>query len=107
MKVKLAEAVLRRKELQGHVDRLREINVQGLFEVRVTRKPAHEGIDDITARIPKISMNQATHAYNWHAKQLRSIDAAIQQANWTVEVQVPDDSMGEYIDPYVANKRDD
>ncbi len=35
MQKKLAEALLRRKELQQHVDRLSKINLQELFEVKV------------------------------------------------------------------------
>lgn len=71
------------------------------LEVKVTRKPAHEGIDDITAQVPKISMNQATHAYDYHAKALRMVDAAIQQKNWEIDVDVPDYVTADYIDPYV------
>ena len=84
MKVKLAEALLRRKELQQKVDQLRAIKETDIVEVKTGRKPAHEGIDDIIAQVAKISIVQLTHAYDWHAKQLRLVDAAIQQANWTV-----------------------
>lgn len=102
MKVKLAEALLRRKELQQKVDQLRAITENDIVEVKTGRKPAHEGIDDIIAQVPKISMKQLTHAYDWHAKQLRLTDAAIQQANWTVEIEL-DGSMDDYVDPYVKS----
>jgi ribosome recycling factor len=102
MKVKLAEALLRRKELQQKVDQLRSIQQNDLIEVKTGRKHAHEGIDDIIAQVPKISMNQVTHAYDWHAKQLRLVDKAIQQANWTVEIEL-DGSMEDYVDPYVKS----
>jgi len=101
MEIKLAEALLRRKELQEKVDRLRAIDNKDLFETRTGRKPAAEGIDDIIAQVSKISFQQFTHCYDWHAKQLRLVDAAIQQANWTTELSVDDDVMGDYIDPYV------
>ena len=102
MKVKLAEALLRRKELQGKVDQLDKIDVQGLFVTKVKRVNVTDSVDEVTAGIPKISMNQVAHAHDWHAKQLRLIDASIQQANWTAEIDVPDDSMGAYVDPYVT-----
>ena len=101
MKIKLAEALLRRKELQEKVDVLRKINLDNLFEIRVQRKQVTEGVDDVVAKVPKISMNQVTHAFDWHAKQLRFIDAAIQQANWNTEIDVDQVTMGDYTDPYV------
>ena len=101
MKVKLAEALLRRKELQEKVDALRNLNVDNLFEIRVQRKQVTEGVDDVVAKVPKISMNQVTHAFDWHAKQLRRVDAAIQQANWNTDIDVDQVVMGDYEDPYV------
>ena len=96
--MKLAEALLRRKELQTKVDRLKAIDQRDLFEVKTGRKQASEGIDDIIAQVPKVSFQQFTHCYDWHSKQLRLVDAAIQQANWTVDVEV---STEDYVDPYV------
>ena len=98
MKIKLAEALLRRKELQEKVNVLKTINQNKLFEIQVDRKPAHEGIDDIMARVPKIRIEQVTAAYDWHAKQLRLVDAAIQQTNWTTQLTVGDDVMSDYVD---------
>jgi hypothetical protein len=97
MKVKLAEALLRRKELQGKVDVLKTIKDKDLFEVKATRRQVAEGIDDIVAAVPKLTAGQVTQEYDWHARQLRLVDAAIQQANWTCEVEVHDDSMGDYV----------
>ena len=37
MKVKLAEALLRRKELQGKVDILKQIQNKDLFEIKAMR----------------------------------------------------------------------
>jgi len=97
MKVKLAEALLRRKELQGKVDVLKVIKDKDLFEVKATRRQVAEGIDDIVAAVPKLTASQLTQEYDWHARQLRLVDAAIQQANWTCEIDVHDDSMGDYV----------
>ncbi len=104
-KIKLAEGLLRRKELQQKVDQLRAINEKSLYEVKTGRKPAHEGIDDIIAQVPKVSIQQVTHAFDWHAKALRNVDAAIQQANWATEIEVSDDTMADYVDPYVKEEK--
>jgi hypothetical protein len=95
-KVKLAEALLRRKELQGKVDTLRHIKGADLFEVKTTRKLAHEGIDDVIAQVPKLTAAQVTREFDWHCRQLRLVDAAIQQANWTTEIELSDSVMEDY-----------
>ena len=97
-KIKLAEALLRRKELQEKVNVLKTINQSDLFEIKVERKPAHEGVDDIMARVPKLNINQVTAAFDWHAKQLRLVDAVIQQYNWTTEVEIQESVMQDYVD---------
>ena len=96
MKVKLAEALLRRKELNEKVDQLRKINVEGLFEVKATRRNVTENIDDVVAKIPRISLSQVTAGFDWYSKQLRLVDAAIQQANWVTEIEVGNDVMKDY-----------
>ncbi len=96
MKIKLAEALLRRKELGNKVEMLRTIKTADLFESKVTRRAAHEGIDDIIAKIPKLDAGQVTAEFDWHARQLRLVDAAIQQANWTTEIEVLDITMKDY-----------
>lgn len=97
MKVKLAEALLRRKELQGKVDVLKSIKDRDLFDVKARRQSVSEGIDDVVAQVPKLTASQVTREYDWHARQLRLIDAAIQQANWTCEIDVHDESMGDFV----------
>jgi hypothetical protein len=95
-KVKLAEALLRRKELQGKVDVLKSIKDKDLFEVRARRQQVADGIDDIVAQVPKLNASQVTKEYDWHARQLRLIDSAIQQANWTCDIDVNDDTMKDF-----------
>jgi len=101
MKVKLAEALLRRKELQGKVDLLKQIKDKDLFEVKARRQQVADGIDDVIAQVPKLTASQVTQEYDWHSRQLRLVDAAIQQANWTCEIDIHDDSMGDYVDKTV------
>lgn len=96
MKIKLAEALLRRKELQNKVDLLKQIKDKDLFEVKGERRRITENIDDIVLKVPKIDVSQFTREYDWHARQLRKIDALIQQANWTVEIDVESDVMGDF-----------
>lgn len=96
MKVKLAEALLRRKELQQKVHMLNQIKVSDLYEVKVKRVNVTESIDNITAQVPKLQAGQVTREHDWHSRQLRRVDAAIQQANWTTEVDVPEDTMSDY-----------
>jgi len=99
MNIKLAEALLRRKELNQKVDVLRKIKDADLYQVKTSRKAAHEGLDDIIAAVPKLTASQVTAEYDWHAKQLRYVDAAIQQMNWTAIVDVPDSVMADYTPP--------
>ena len=99
MKVKLAEALLRRKELAQKVVVLGQIKKEALFEVRAQRKNVTENLDDIIAQVPKLTASQVTAEYDWHARQLRLLDAAIQQTNWTAEVDVADTVMQDYAVP--------
>jgi len=99
VKVKLAEALLRRKELQNKVDVLKTINAQGLLEVRVKRQRVTDDIDDVVASVPRVRAEEITAAFDWHARRLRMIDALIQQANWTCELDVDETVMADYITP--------
>lgn len=97
--IKLAEALLRRKELQQKVDVLRVIKDKDLFEVKARRQNVTENIDDVVAQVPKLTAGQVTAEYDWHARRLRLVDAAIQQANWTTEIEVEDSVMTDYVAP--------
>jgi len=101
MKIKLAEALLRRKELNDKVAQLKQINLPGLFEVKVKRQNVTESVDNIQATVPKIKLSQVAAGYDWYAKQLRLVDAAIQQANWSTEIEVPETSLQDYTEPEV------
>jgi len=96
MKVKLAEALLRRKELHGKVEILQVILDKNLFEVKAQRRNVTESIDDIIAQVPKLTASQVTAEHDWHARQLRLVDAAIQQANWTCEIELDPMVMSDY-----------
>lgn len=86
--MKLADALLRRKELQGKLDRIGAIKDKDLFEMVVQRRQVNENWDDIQAKVPKLTLAEVTAEYDFYAKRLRLADAAIQQANWTTEIEV-------------------
>ena len=86
--MKLADALLRRKELQQKVDQVRGVKQSDIFELIQERKQVNADYDDINARVPKLELNQVTREYDYYANKLRLIDAAIQQLNWTTDIEV-------------------
>jgi hypothetical protein len=104
MNVKLAEALLRRKELAGKVEQIKVVKDKDLYEIKSRRQAIGEGIDDIIAQVPKITLSQVTAEYDFYARQLRLVDAAIQQANWTSVVEVAPETMMDFRDAEAAKK---
>jgi len=96
--MKLAEALLRRKELQDKISQIDFVKRMDIYEIKTTRRKAHEGIDDIQATIPKLDLSQVTREYDHYAKQLRLIDASIQRLNWTTDIDVQDSVWADYGD---------
>ena len=92
----LAELLLRRKELEGKVRVLEHIRERDMFEVKAARKRVTDDIDDIVATVPKLTAGQVTKEFDWHSRQLRLVDAAIQRTNWATQVEVPAESLGTY-----------
>jgi hypothetical protein len=86
MNIKLAEALLRRKELEAKVKQLAAIKDRDLFEVKGKRVKVTEDIDDLVLTVPLLNAKQVTAEYDFYSRQLRLCDAAIQQMNWTVEM---------------------
>lgn len=98
-KHKLAELLLRRKELQGKVDMLQQIKQQMLYAVVTSRQKVSDSIDEAISKVPVLDAGQVTAEFDWHARQLRLVDAAIQQANWTTEVAIDQTVMSDYVKP--------
>ena len=89
MDIKLAEALLRRKELSEKLSVLRHFKDNQLFyEIRGQRVKVMEGLEDVNANYPKLNASQVTAEFDFVAKQLRLVDALIQQANWTTVLEV-------------------
>ena len=96
MEIKLAEALLRRKELNGKVDQLKAIKERDIYAMKFERIKNTDSIDDIKAMVPVLNAAQVTAEYDHYARQLRLVDAAIQQANWTTGIEVNDSTMQDY-----------
>jgi hypothetical protein len=96
MKIALAEALLRRKELSEKVGLLKQVNDRALYEVKAKRVRVTDDIDDVVASVPKLTASQVTQEHDWHARQLRRVDAAIQQANWSTQIDVDDEVMRDF-----------
>ncbi len=89
MDIKLAEALLRRKELAEKLNVLRHFkDNHAFYEVRGQRVKVTEGLEDINVNYPKLDASQVTAEFDYVAKQLRLVDALIQQANWTTVLSV-------------------
>jgi hypothetical protein len=86
--MKLADALLRRKELQQKVDQVRAVKGSDVFEVKMQRRQITDTVDDIQAQVPKLDLKQVTKEYDYYSNKLRLIDAAIQQLNWTTDITV-------------------
>lgn len=89
MDIKLAEALLRRKELSEKLNVLRHFKDNQMFyEIRGQRNKITDGLDELNANYPKLTASQVTAEYDYVARQLRLIDGIIQQANWTTVLNV-------------------
>lgn len=89
MNIKLAEALLRRKELSEKLNMVRQIkDTQLIYQVRNKRINVTEQIENLDVDFPKLTLSQVTAEYDFVAKQLRLVDALIQQANWTTVLEV-------------------
>lgn len=93
MKATIADALLRRKELGEKVAQLHQLKTNAIYEIRCQRIKVTDGIDEVTANVPKLTASQVTREYDYYARLLRLVDAAIQRANWTTEIELTDDAM--------------
>lgn len=94
--MKLADALLRRKELQQKVDQLKTVKSADVFEHKMQRRQVNESYDDIVADVAKLEINQVTAEFDYYANKLRLIDAAIQQLNWTTDIKVDNKVWADY-----------
>ena len=104
MSFKLAELLLRRKELQQKVDQIRSVKDRDLFEVKGKRMKVTDDTDDVVLQVPLLALSQITAEYDFYARKLRIVDAAIQQANWTLEVAADPTVMDDYVAPALERR---
>jgi hypothetical protein len=89
MDIKLAEALLRRKELAEKLNMIRQIkDAQLIYQVRNKRIQVTEQVESLDVDFPKLTLSQVTAEFDFTAKQLRLVDAIIQNANWTTVLEV-------------------
>ena len=100
VKIKLADALLRRKELHTKVEQLKTLKAQNFFENVVKRVDINASLSEVTGHVAKCQAAQITHEFDTYASFERIVDAAIQQANWSTDVEVPADVMKSYMDLY-------
>ena len=87
--MKIAEALLLRKQLMQKVEQLKPLRMQGdqgLFEIQTTRTNVSENTDEVKFQVPKVTLADVTAQFDHYATELRKLDAAIQEANWKFEV---------------------
>ena len=68
MKIKLAEALLRRKELAGLVETRKAIKEKDLYDLKIRYEYDEEGnLDDIVAAVPKLALSHVTQEHDFFA----------------------------------------
>ena len=87
--MKLAEALLLRKEYARKVEQLKPVKMsgeQGIFEVKTQRRQVSENVDEVITQIPKVTLAEVTREFDYYATELRKLDAKIQEANWKFDI---------------------
>ena len=87
--MKIAQALLLRKQLDAKVKQLTPLKLQGdqgLFETKVKRVNVTDQADEVSITTPKITLGEVTKEYDKYATSLRKLDAALQQANWQYDL---------------------
>lgn len=87
--MKVAEGLLLRKQLEAKVQQLtplKQVGDRGVWKQDITRRSVSDNIDEVTVVVPRITLADLTDTYDHYASELRKLDASIQQANWTNEL---------------------
>ncbi len=91
--MKIAQALLLRKQLEAKVAQLQPIKLQGedgLLTTKVRRVNVTQEIDEVSVQVPRITLKEVTEEYDKYASSLRKLDASIQKANWQYDVDFAD-----------------
>ena len=98
IRMKIAQALLLRKQLQEKVSQLgpvKKAGEDGLFETKLKRMKVSEDVDQLEFIVPRITMDDVTKTYDVYASALRKLDASIQQANWLYDVEFKESDIPE------------
>ncbi len=91
--MKIAQALLLRKQLEAKVSQLtpiKKMGDDGIFETKVQRMNITDTTDEVTITTPRITFDEITDTYDKYATALRKLDASIQKANWEFDVDFSD-----------------
>lgn len=102
--MKLAQALLLRKQLHAKVAQLEPLKQQDprMFEIQTRRVNITDTVDEVSLNVPKITLANLTAEYDKYSSALRKIDAAIQQANWQFDLPEFTDAENPFNDSPVA-----
>lgn len=91
--MKIAQALLLRKQLEKKVAQLepiKQMGDNGLFETKVNRVNITDQVDQVQMTVPKLTLSDVTKEFDKYASALRKLDASIQKANWEFDVDFSD-----------------
>lgn len=106
--MKIAEALLLRKQLEAKVKQLEALKMSGdngVYQDQINRVKVTDEVDQITMKIARIDIRSVTADYDHYASQLRKLDASIQQANWAFEVTYKEEALPKRDEPKGARKK--
>ncbi len=92
--MKIAQALLLRKQLEAKVKQLEPLKLQGeqgVYETKVKRIKINDDIEEARLQIPRIRLSEITKEYDRYASALRKLDASIQKANWEFDIDLKDE----------------
>lgn len=87
--MKIAEALLLRKQLEAKVRQLEPLKMQGengVYKFEVERVKISDEVDEARVKVPRVELADITKEYDHYASELRKLDASIQEANWKYDV---------------------
>lgn len=94
--MKIAEALLLRKQLEAKVQQLQPLKIngdQGVYQDQIQRVKVSDEIDEARIKIARVDVKSITREYDHYASQLRKLDASIQKANWQHDVEFTEESV--------------
>ena len=87
--MKIADGLLLRKQFAEKVAQLtpiKKMGEEGLFQTQTRRINITEQIDEVILQVPHVTIADVTQEYDYYATELRKLDAAIQKANWSFDL---------------------